>query len=335
MCGNVLWTEKYKPDIDDFVQDDVQSELFSIGSTGMNAIISGEVGVGKTAGSKAIAKYEHDNWNQDTDIINISDIFNKNKKEIKNHPKYYRFLEGKSRLSKRDMINHILKEIANHPPVTGGYKTVILDNAEDTRYDFQQSLRRTMERHANNIQFIFTTRKTNSLTPAIQSRCYPLHIRPPDDSEAYEILENICVNKSVEYDESGLRYIWSVSKPNVRLSIIRLQTTESESEQITPQNVKETLKDSGDREKFDEIFSKAKDGNYSEVNKLINDLIYEAGYSPDDLLSELVEQAVYNLESRESKLFCEFAGKSSYDISNSNDATVHLSSLISRWGEKI
>jgi len=62
-------------------------------------------------------------------------------------------------MAKRDMINRVLKESASYAPMSGEYKTVLLDNAEAIREDFQQALRRVMEQHHRTTQFVIATRQ--------------------------------------------------------------------------------------------------------------------------------------------------------------------------------
>lgn len=326
-----LWTEKHRPeDFDDLYRDNIESYVSSISDSGMNCIIKGAKGVGKTATATLITKKEHDNSDQDTIYVNVSNIFNQRKKQIKNDDRFSEFLKNRTRMSKKDMINHIIKETASYPPVTGGYKTLILDNMEDARSDFQNSLRRIMEKYTENTQFILISRDSSIIDP-IQSRCYTIHISPPKNSVAINILSNICDKEDLNYSENGLMYIWNHSKPNIRKSILQLQTIYQEEKDINPKNCRDVIKDVSKKEKIKKLFEISREHKYNELEKEVDDLINNNGYNPSYLIKELVDVSTYHLSRENCRLFLEYAGDTSYDMTESNDKKIQIINLLARW----
>jgi len=168
-----LWTETHAPALGDLPQASVRDRLDRAVDEPMNLVVQGPPGAGKTAAVRALADAAHED---DTDLveINVADFFDRTKKEIRSDPRFEQFLTGRSRMPKRDMINRVLKESASYAPVSGDYKTIVLDNAEAIREDFQQALRRVMERYHRTTQFVIATRQPSTLIAPIRSRCFPV-----------------------------------------------------------------------------------------------------------------------------------------------------------------
>ena len=164
-----LWTEAHAPTLADLPQPGVRDALTGAVDEPMNLVVHGPEGAGKTAAVRALAREAHADPDNDLIAVNVDDFFSRTKTEIKNDPRFAPFLEGRSRLSKRDMINRVLKETASYASVSGEYKTLLLDNAESIREDFQQALRRVMEQHHRTTQFVVATRQPSKLIPPIRS----------------------------------------------------------------------------------------------------------------------------------------------------------------------
>ena len=193
-----LWTEAHRPDLAELPQDDVREYLERAVEEPINLILQGPPGSGKTAAARALAQAAHEDPDNDLVVVNVADFFQRTKSEITNDPRFSHFLTGKSDLPKRDMINHVLKESASYAPATGNYKTLVLDNAEGAREDFQHALRRVMERYHRNTQFVLTTRQPSKLIPPIRSRCFPVPVRAPTVPEIVEVLERIVEAEDAE-----------------------------------------------------------------------------------------------------------------------------------------
>lgn len=329
-----LWTKKYSPDINEFKESADINNIKSVLTSGVNCLIVGRKGVGKSALSRAISEEQHKYSSKDTLYINISDIFDRNKSDIKNDDRFSSFLNNKRNLSKNDMINEVLNEIASYPPVTGGFKTIILDNMESSRTDFQNSLRRTMEKNAKNSQFILTCRN-NSIIPAIESRCQRIYLNPADEQFIINKMKNICKKESIKYDRSGLKYIWSKTRPNIRKAILTLQTVSSNFNSINAQNCKEVINSINNKDKIRELFDLARKREFSEIEDKIDDLIYENGYNGVIIIEELVNESIIYLNEPESKLFCRIAGEISMNIQETNDDVIEVKNLLAKWSKNV
>src|SRR6056297_4000001 len=144
-----LWTDTHAPTLAGLPQADVRDRLRDAVDEPVNLVVYGPAGSGKTAAVRALADEAHADPENDLVELNVADFFGMTKKEVSEDPRFAPFISSKRRRnsSKADLVNHVLKETASYSPVSGGYNTILLDNAEAIREDFQQALRRVMERH--------------------------------------------------------------------------------------------------------------------------------------------------------------------------------------------
>ena len=133
-----LWTEAHAPTLEELPQTEPRQHVERAVEEPMNLVVHGPRGVGKTAAVRALAAETHADPDNDFVVINVADFFDRTKKEIRNDPRFAQFLQGRSRLSKRDMINRVLTEQAAYRPVSGDFRTILLDNAEAIREDLDR-----------------------------------------------------------------------------------------------------------------------------------------------------------------------------------------------------
>ncbi len=328
-----LWIDRHAPELAEIRQDDARERLFRAVDEPMNLVVQGPPGVGKTAATRALARQSHTAPESDLIEINVADFFGRSKKEIRTDPRFEGFLAGKSRMAKRDMINHVLTESAAYAPMSGEYKTVVLDNAEAIREDFQQALRRVMEKHHRTTQFVIGTRQPSKLIAPIQSRCFPIRLRAPTTDETMDVLETICDREDVEYDADGLEFVASAAGGDLREAILSAQATAVEGGEITMTAAYETLGDVGDDEVIREALAAARDGDLKDARKTLDDLLDEGGYDGPDLLRETLRVArsgsAYGGDdlARLHKL----AGEADLDLVDGSDDRIHLTHLLAAW----
>jgi len=152
-----LWVEKYRPQtVSDTILPSALSSVFSnIISTGElpNMLFTGSAGVGKTTVAKALCV----EMNLDYIMINGSD-------------------EGRQIENMRGKI----RQFASSVSLQGGYKVVILDEADYLNpQSVQPALRGFIEEFSNNCRFIMTCNFKNRIIEPLHSRCSNIDFNIP------------------------------------------------------------------------------------------------------------------------------------------------------------
>lgn len=148
MSNDFLWVEKYRPATvsDCILPQHLKTTFQSIVENGElpNMLFSGTAGTGKTTVAKAMCKQ----LGLDYILINGSE-------------------EGNI-----DTLRGKIKQFASSVSLTGGYKVVILDEADYLNpQSTQPALRGFIEEFANNCRFILTCNFKNRIIEPLHSRC--------------------------------------------------------------------------------------------------------------------------------------------------------------------
>ncbi|WP_336360579.1 AAA family ATPase [Haladaptatus sp. ZSTT2] len=327
-----LWTDTHAPTLSELPQPEVRDYLTRAVDEPLNLVLHGPQGSGKTAAVRALAAAAHDDPDNDLVEINVADFFNRTKKEITNDPRFEHFLTGKSDLPKRDMINHVLKESASYAPVSGNYKTILLDNAEAIREDFQQALRRVMERHHATTQFVITTRQPTKLIPPIKSRCFPVPVRAPTAKESADVLQRIVDAEEVDHDDDGIQYLAGYGGGDLRKAILGAQTTYEDAGEITMQTAYETLGDIGNKEQVETMVAKAEKRQFTDARKILDDLLVDEGYSGGEVLQDILSVARSRYSGENLAHLHEIAGEIDMDLAEGTSDRIHISHLLAELG---
>ncbi|WP_049937555.1 AAA family ATPase [Haloplanus natans] len=326
-----LWTETHAPGLDDLPQASVRDRLDRAVDEPMNLVVQGPPGAGKTAAVRALADAAHADA---TDLveINVADFFDRTKREIREDPRFEQFLTGRSRMAKRDMINRVLKESASYAPVSGDYKTIVLDNAEAIREDFQQALRRVMERHHRTTQFVIVTRQPSTLIAPVRSRCFPVPVRAPTADEIEAVVRDILDAEAVDYDADGLEFVAGYADGDLRKAILGAQAAAVEAGEVTMTTVHGTLRDVGHDDELAAILESAEAGDVADARKTVGTLLDDEGYDGQSLLVDLLEAGRKRYDGERLARLHRLAGEVDHDLVTGTDDRLHLTHLLASWG---
>jgi DNA polymerase III delta prime subunit len=148
MKDDFLWVERYRPKkIEDCILPESLSDTFKqmVASGDLpNMLFTGTAGLGKTTVAKALCNELDLDWI----LINGSE-------------------EGNI-----DTLRSKIKQFASSVSLTGGYKVVILDEADYLNaQSFQPALRGFIEEFSSNCRFILTCNFKNRIIEPLHSRC--------------------------------------------------------------------------------------------------------------------------------------------------------------------
>jgi DNA polymerase III delta prime subunit len=184
MSNDFLWVEKYRPKtIDDTILPQQLKQVFqSIVTSGdlPNMLFAGTAGLGKTTVARALC----DSLDLDYIVINGSE-------------------EGNI-----DTLRGKIKQFASSVSLQGGYKVVILDEADYLNpQSTQPALRGFIEEFSNNCRFILTCNFKNRIIEPLHSRCgvYEFNTSKKDmaalAAQFMKRLQFILNNEGVQYND--------------------------------------------------------------------------------------------------------------------------------------
>ena len=206
MSDDFLWVEKYRPQtIDDVILPADLKEFFKeVVKSGElpNMLFTGTAGLGKTTVAKALCN----ELNLDWILINGSE-------------------EGNI-----DTLRGKIKQFASSVSLSGGYKVVILDEADYLNpQSTQPALRGFIEEFSNNCRFILTCNFKNRIIEPLHSRCgiYEFNTTKKDMavlcSEFMARAKGILDGEGIGYEEPILADIIMKHAPDWRRILNELQ----------------------------------------------------------------------------------------------------------------
>jgi len=328
-----LWIDVHAPDVEDLPQPDLRRYLSRAGGGPINLLLHGPQGCGKTAAARALARETHADPDNDLVEINVADFFDRTKTEITNDPRFGHFLTGRSDMAKGAMINHVVKESASYAPVSASYRTILLDNAEAMREDFQQALRRVMERHYEATQFVVATRQPAKLIPAIQSRCFPVPVRAPSRDGVVSVLKEIAAAEDVPADDDGLAFVAGHADGDLRQAILDAQAVAEETGEITREAAYEMIRGIGPEDQVEDMLDAARAGDHRDARSILDDLLLDEGYTGDEVLDAIIEVS-RSRDGIEDAQLARLAGRVDLDLVTGTNDRLHLAHLLADLGAR-
>lgn len=245
MSDDFLWVEKYRPKtIDDVILPADLKEFFKevIKSGELpNMLFTGTAGLGKTTVAKALCN----ELNLDWILINGSE-------------------EGNI-----DTLRGKIKQFASSVSLSGGYKVVILDEADYLNpQSTQPALRGFIEEFANNCRFVLTCNFKNRIIEPLHSRCGVYEFNTTKKGMVnlcmsfMDRAKTILTDEGVDFDEKVLAELIMKFAPDWRRVLNELQR-QAFNGKITGVN--------NDVNNFNELFDHLKSKDFKKMRKWVTD----------------------------------------------------------------
>ena len=246
MSTDFLWVEKYRPKV---VSDTILPESLKLtfqkivdGGELPNMLFTGTAGLGKTTVARALCN----ELGCDFILINGSE-------------------EGNI-----DTLRTKIKQFASSVSLQGGYKVVILDEADYLNpQSTQPALRGFIEEFSNNCRFILTCNFKNRIIEPLHSRCgvYEFNTSKKSMIELCESFmarcKTILDNEKIEYDDKPLAELIMKFAPDWRRVLTELQRYSINGR--IDSGVVANLQDKN----FDDLFSHLKNKNFKSMRSWV------------------------------------------------------------------
>jgi DNA polymerase III delta prime subunit len=242
MSNDFLWVEKYRPRkiADTILPEDLKKVFQKIVDSGemQNMLFTGTAGLGKTTVAKALCN----ELGCDYIIINGSE-------------------EGNI-----DTLRGKIKQFASSVSLSGGYKVVILDEADYLNpQSTQPALRGFIEEFSNNCRFILTCNFKNRIIEPLHSRCglYEFNTTKKDlaqlAAQFMKRAEYILAQEGVDYGRKDIADLIMKHAPDWRRVLNELQRRSSTGETSS--------KESGNN--YDDLFSSLKTKDFKKMRSWV------------------------------------------------------------------
>ena len=264
MSANFLWVEKYRPRTisETILPEDIKSSLQGMVSSGelQNMLFTGTAGLGKTTAARALCN----ELKLDYIVINGSE-------------------EGNI-----DTLRGKIKQFASTVSLMGGYKVVILDEADYLNpQSTQPALRGFIEQFSDNCRFILTCNFKNRIIEPLHSRCgvYEFNVPKKDSGElAEQFMDRLKYIASVENigaNNSDIANLIMKHLPDWRRVINEFHRNCKDNVFNAPRALA-----SGDTGQFEPLFSALKDKDFKKMRSWVANNL--------DLDSSAIIRAIYD-----------------------------------------
>lgn len=120
---------------------------------------------------------------------------------------------------------------------SGGYKLIILDEADAMTNDAQNALRRIIEKYTDNVRFCVICNYLSKIIPAVQSRCTRFRFAPLVEEQIIPRLNFVIDQEQLRASDDGKRALVALSGGDMRKVLNVLQSTWMAYKDVTEANV--------------------------------------------------------------------------------------------------
>ncbi|PWN46845.1 putative RFC3-DNA replication factor C, 40 kDa subunit [Violaceomyces palustris] len=114
----------------------------------------------------------------------------------------------------------------------GGFKLIVLDEADAMTQAAQGALRRVIEQYTKNVRFCIICNYVNKIIPAIQSRCTRFRFNPLELDQVENRIDHVISSEKCKITKDGKEALLKLSKGDMRRALNILQACHAAHETI-------------------------------------------------------------------------------------------------------
>jgi replication factor C small subunit len=228
-----------------------------------------------------------------------------------------------------DMVRNKVKDFARSKSMGDvPFKIIILDESDSMTEDAQHALRRTMEKFTSTARFILIANFLYRIIGPIQSRCSILRFTPMSTEVIRSRLEYILKLEKRRFESEALEVIVSRSRGDMRWAINAVQTIAASGSIV---NKKMALEIVGKLhlQEIRNIVGLAIAGKFVDAQKILSELLYDAGFSGRDITRE-IHNAILEADLKDKfriSAICSLA-EAEYRITQGADPEIQIAAVL-------
>jgi replication factor C small subunit len=262
------FVDKYRPNNLERIVGNVQAinDLKAIEGKPPHMLFSGFQGTGKTTAAYALCrKLLGEKWRSDVLELNSS---------------MDRGIE---------VIRKRIRQFASTKSLLGGFKIVILDEADNMTKDAQHALRGTMEQYADTTSFLLTCNYPEKIIAPIRSRCRVFNFEPISIDQTQKLIGQIVIAEKMIMEPAVAERLAERARGDMRQVLYDLEFLKKLGREIILDDVK-----SLPVEEIEEIAKMVLTGDAKQFAGVKNNMLkaIKAGINPDDILTVIQQMTL-------------------------------------------
>lgn len=170
---------------------------------------------------------------------------------------------------------------------SGGFKLIILDEADAMTNDAQNALRRIIEKYTDNVRFCIICNYLSKIIPALQSRCTRFRFAPLSSKQILPRLNHVVEKENLTVTEDGKKALMDLSGGDMRKVLNVLQSTYMAFKNVTEDNVYTCVGHPLKKDIDNIVYWLLNDESFKETYLKINKLKLDKGLALEDILTQV------------------------------------------------
>ncbi|XP_074658799.1 replication factor C subunit 5-like [Tubulanus polymorphus] len=170
---------------------------------------------------------------------------------------------------------------------SGGFKLVILDEADAMTRDAQNALRRIIEKFTENTRFCLICNYLSKIIPAIQSRCTRFRFGPLSPEQMIPRIEHVVASERIDVNRDGMNALVTLASGDMRRALNVLQCTAMAYDGVVDENNVYSCVGHPLRRDIESILNWMLNEDFSTAYRRIDALKTSKGLALQDIITEV------------------------------------------------